>query len=315
MLVHTGDGEIDFEEFCDLIANCDLHPTTCTRCEQSQYILTEDFYFGEPRPEDPNEGRPDTFRQRMAVRDEKLIHFSYAVVAAGGPLQTLLVVIGTAFWYGVSDQRNGSQFAMIAGAVSVVMTAFGMTIGCAARPAQRWAFILYALWEVASIVMALLVMGDVQDATARCDLAPGGGLAPIPTADACPQLIVGQSTVEEARAMCVNSMTEGLCEWSDRCSLESEVGCTAVVPVGTCMVTAEGECAVADASAPYREEGTLDLWGTCASTTACGYQGLLQVVGWSFCCLAVVTLVFIGIILNDSRFPLGLQLNVRHKQR
>lgn len=33
------DGEIDFQEFCALIAECDLHPTLC-RCARSQHLRT-----------------------------------------------------------------------------------------------------------------------------------------------------------------------------------------------------------------------------------------------------------------------------------
>ena len=65
------DGEIDFEEFVQLIENCDLHPSLCSRCQQSQFVMTEDMWFGEPRPKDPTPGwrAHSTFRTRMAARE------------------------------------------------------------------------------------------------------------------------------------------------------------------------------------------------------------------------------------------------------
>jgi hypothetical protein len=299
----AGDGEIDFEEFCDLIANCDLHPSTCTRCEQSQYFLTEDYYFGEPRPQDPDADRPATCRERMAARDEKLIHFSFAVVATGAPLQTVLVVLGAAFWLGLSDQRGSTHTVLIVGVASVVMTTFAVTIGCASRPVIRGAFLIYALWELMVMIIAVIVIGAVVDSTEHCELSPGNGEAAVPTSaiDMCPQLVASASTIEDAKEMCLDSATKGLCEWSDKCSLETAAdGCATVLPSGTCILTADGECRVADTSAP---------------TTGCRYNVFLQAVGWSLCTMAGVTLMAILNILNDSRFPLGLQIASRRTMR
>lgn len=312
----AGDGEIDFEEFCALIAACDLHPSTCTRCEQSQYILTEDFYFGEPRPEAPDAGRPETCRARMAAREDKMIHLSFAVVATGAPLQTILVVLGASFWFGLSDQRGDTHIALIAGMASVVMSTFAVTIGCASRPVIRGAFLIYALWEIVLIIAVVIAVGDVLESAGQCEFSSGDGEAAVWTTDACPQLIDGTSTVENAKATCVNSATEGFCEWSDKCSLKTTAAaCGAVLPSGTCMLTVDNRCTVADSSAAFRGGGVLDLSGACTPTTACRYHTFLQVVGWLLCIVAGFTLMAIAIILNDSRFPLGLQLNARRQQR
>ena len=312
-----GDGEIDFDEFCDLIANCDLHPTTLTRCEQSQYIMSEDWYFGEPRPEDPDEDRPETFMRRMAVRDESAIHFSFAIVAAGAPLQTIFSTLGAVVWFGVNDQRDGTQNAMIVGAIEVVMTAFAVTIGCASRPADKKAFLVYLIWEIACVVMMLMAVGELGDATTEhCELLPpgGGAAAAVSTEQACPQLILGADSVGDARAQCVNSLTTGYCEWSDKCAFENEAGCPSITPSGTCEYVS-GECRVADGTVPFRQTGNLDLWGTCSQTAACSYKGFLSVVGWAFICIAGITAIAILYILDDSRHPLGLQLTARHQQK
>ena len=312
----AGDGEIDFGEFCELIAACDLHPSTCTRCEQSQFFLTEDFCFGEPRPEDVDAGRPETCRERMAAREDKMIHLSFAVVAAGAPLQTIFVVLGALFWFSQSDQRDGTQIALIAGVASVVMSTFAVTIGCASRPVIRGAILIYALWEIALIIAVATAVSDVRESAGQCELSPGDGEAAVWTTDACPKLIDGTSTVGDAKAMCVNGATEGFCEWSDKCSLQTTAAaCGAVLPSGTCILTADYECTVADSSAAFRGGGVLDLWGACTPTTGCRYHASLQVVGYLLCIVAGFTLMAIGIILNDSRFALGLQLTARRQQR
>ncbi len=245
-----------------------------------------------------------------------MIHLSFAVVAAGAPLQTILVVLGTAFWFGLSDQRGGTQNALITSVASVVMSTFAVTIGCASRPVIRGAFLIYALWEIALIIAVVILVGDVRDSAGQCELSPGDGEAAVWTTDACPQLVDGLSTVEDAKAMCVNSATEGFCEWSDKCSLETTAAaCTDILPSGTCILTGDNECTVADSSAAFRGGGVLDLWGTCTPTAGCQYHVFLQVVGWLLCIVAGFTLIAIAITLNDSRFPLGLQLNTRRQQR
>ena len=262
------DGEIDFDEFCDLIANCDLHPTTLTRCEQSQYLLSEDFYFGEPRPEDGDGQRPDTFRGRMAARDEAAIHMSFAMVASGAPLQTVLSTLGAVVWLGVNDQRDGTQNAMIVGAIHVVATSFAVTIGCASRPAAKWAFAVYLVWEVAGVVVVLMALGALGDATSsQCSLSPPGGAAAVSTEHACPQLIVGAGSIGDAKTQCVNDLTQVHCEWSDKCVFGTEASCAAITPLGTCDYVS-GECQVADDTVPFRQHGALDLWGAFSSLIA-----------------------------------------------
>lgn len=252
----------------------------------------------------------------MAARDEKLIHFSFAVVATGAPLQTVLVVLGAAFWLGLNDQRGSTHNVLIVGVASVVMTTFAVTIGCASRPVIRGAFLIYALWELMVMIIAVIVIGAVVGSTEHCELSPGNGEAAVPTSDMCPQLVASASTIEDAKEMCLDSATKGLCEWSDKCSLETAAdGCATVLPSGTCILTADGECRVADTSAPVRDVGVLDLWGTCVPTTGCRYNVFLQAVGWSLCTMAGVTLMAILNILNDSRFPLGLQIASRRKMR
>ena len=252
----------------------------------------------------------------MAARDEKLIHFSFAVIATGAPVQTVLVVLGAAFWLGLSDQRGGTHYVLIAGLTSVVMTTFAVTIGCASRPVIRGAFLIYALWELVVMIVAVIVIGDVVDSTEQCELSPGTGEAAVPTSSLCPQLVASAPTINDAKELCLNSTTERFCDWSDKCSIETTPGgCVAVLPAGTCILTEDGQCRVADSSAPARDEGVLDLWGTCVPTTGCRYNVFLQVVGWSLCTMGGVTLMAIVNILNDSRFPLGLQIASRRKMR
>jgi hypothetical protein len=163
---------------------------------------------------------------------------------------------------------TGLGLEQVVGAVEVVASAFAITIGCASRPASKVAFVTYLLWEIACLVMVLLVLGAVGDATTfQCEAAVSSAVATVPVSTelACPQLVEDATSIGEARVQCVNTLTQGLCEWSDKCVLEDELGCTGVTPAGTCEFV-RGECRVADDTAPVRQTGNLDLWGACVFT-------------------------------------------------
>ena len=226
-----GDGEIDFEEFVRLIEHCDLHPRLCSRCQQSQFIMHEDMWFGEPRP---RLGEDETTRGwrarsncriRMAVREEKKIHFSFAIVGSFAPFQAAFLCIGSFLWFANSDRRDHTAITLICGCTAIVMCAFGITIGAASRPALPGNFILYGLWQVATFVIVVMLLQFSSEAATTCELSLGAGLADITTDDACPELIArelitagidaGQLSVQAAKVLCEDGIGAGLCVWSD----------------------------------------------------------------------------------------------------
>lgn len=161
-----GDGDIDFEEFVQLITGSNLHPTTCARCASS----------------------PTTASAERA--------WSYRMIYFCAPMQSavaiLLSVIGLSY--------DHIAHAELLSVVSVVVAAFAITISCAGRPAAKIAFISYGVLElVAAILAVVLVLVPVGSQTCTMD---GGS---VDSSDGCAALLTGQPTVADAQVACATA--------------------------------------------------------------------------------------------------------------
>jgi len=266
----------------------------------------------------------DFDRLLASVGEEKAIHFSFAIVGYLAPLQAAFLCVGSLLWFANSDRHDQTGRALIAASVGIIMCSFGITIGCAARPAWQPGFAFYGLWQVVAVVFVVVVLNSISDATATCELSLGAGLAPISTDQACPELIAreltsagieaSQLTTQAAKALCEDGIGAGVCEWSDMCWLATEDQCKAQHPLGepVCNYTKElrgGECRVAD--------GTIDivtLHGQCAPTAACAFKSMMRILGVFVCSVAGANVLAILHILEDSRHPLQMQFGARHQQ-
>ena len=302
------DGEVDFDEFVQMVLQCDLHPTMCRRCQDSQFVTFEDAWFGESRLDRDK----STCRQRMVARDEKAIHLSLAMVAYGSVVQTLLLVLGALLWWGSShDELAQTADALAVAIVSIVMASFAVTIGCAGRPVNRWAFVVFAVWQVVAGVMVVLLMLDITNGEGACELSLENGLAPTSTSLACPQLVQGLQAVAPARERCESSIANGRCQWADMCTSRSPERCEKTKRPGLCIYVSDG-CRTTD---NHSVANIGDVHGVCAPTGQCRFASAVWIAGVVFLCVAGLSLLAVVNVLNNSRYPLRISLATRYSRR
>ena len=307
-----GDGEVDFEEFCELVLQCDLHPTMCRRCQDSQFVSFEDAWFGESRLDRDK----STCRQRMVARDEKGIHLSLAMVAYGSALQTPLLILGALLWWNSShDELAQTANALVVSIVSIVMASFAVTIGCAGRPVNRWAFAVFGVWQAAAGVMVVLLMLDVSNADGACQLSLESGLAPISTSFACPQLVQDLQAAVPARERCESSIANGRCQWTDMCTSLSAERCEKTKRPGLCIYEYASDTYGCRTTDNQSVTSIGDVHGVCAPTGQCRFASAVWIAGVVFLCTAALSLLSVVIVLNNSRYPLKISLATRHSRR
>ena len=250
----------------------------------------------------------------MAARSEKAIHFSFAVVSYGSVVQVVLLILGAVFWWSNSDEQNQTKNTLITGMACIIMASYGITIGCAMRPVIRSTFIVYALWQIAASATVLAVLKSISDGTESCKLPIGEGMAAVSTSSACPGLVATAETVSAARELCESAASAGRCEWTDRCTVRDEDQCEQATPSGICIYRpAENSgCGVNENHPDASDTGRLH--GSCAATPECNFADGLTSVGHVFLCSAGMTLLAVCYILQDSRYPTPISLNVRHQQ-
>lgn len=271
-------------------------------------MSTEDALFGESHLDRAT----STCRQRMANRDEKALHFSFAVVAYGSVLQAALLSLGALLWWGSSEQRAQTTNALVVAVVAIVMASFAVTIGCALRPVIRAAFAFYAVWQVAAGVIVLVMLDISNSATAACTLVPENGTVPISTSSACPQLVQNLQTVVLARTRCEATLADGLCFWTDTCTTRSPEQCEKTAAPGVCTYHSDiDECRVVSRSDVH----VGDVHGVCAATGQCRFARQVWFAGVVFLFLTGLSLVAVVYVLNNSKYPHKITLTARRGQR
>lgn len=249
----------------------------------------------------------------MATRNDKVVHICFNVVAYGSIIQSLLLIYGAVLWWGSSPSRAETATALAVGMVSIATASLAITIGCAMRPVNRGIALIYAVCLVAASVLVVMFMLDVSSLqTDTCKLSFDGG-TPMSTSLACPKLIQHVQTVKLARARCESTVANGQCYWTDRCTVRSRDQCDTESILGSCHYAADAEgCQILD---NFNDVAIKDAYGVCAASGQCRFASNVKVAGLVFLCLAGISLVAMGYILNDSRYPAKIKMFPRRGQR
>ena len=272
-------------------------------------MSTEDALFGESRLDKST----STCRQRMADRDEKALHFSFAVVAYGSVLQAVLSSLAALLWWGSSKQSAQTTNAVVVAMIAIVMASFAVTIGCALRPVIRATFVFYAIWQIATGVIALSVMLDISNSnTAACKLAVENSTVPISTFAACPQLIQDLRTAVVARSQCESTFANGLCFWTDVCTARSPEQCEKTGAPDVCIYRSDiDQCRVDSRS----DANIGHVHGVCAATGQCRFATHVWLAGVVYLFLTGLSVIAVVYILHNSKYPLKIALTTRRNQR
>ena len=273
-----GDGEISFDEFCELIQGSDLHPGICQRCDKSQY--------------------KSKFTDEVTPWSYPLL--SWVLV----PLMTVIVIVGSVLYLGV-DGTDGQVGATVVGICAVVVAAFAITVTCAARPAVVWAFVVYGVVVAGAVAADIVVLVGVAGRDCRVTVSDGKA---VDASIACPDAIAGALNTTAAQQQCA---AFDLCVFANKCSAQSAEGaCAEVNPDGVCSFVG-GSCVTTNPDLPLATmvdaEQHPDESYMCLQIDECRFQGELLVLGSSFGAAAVAALFCVVHILLDARHPAPMQ--------